>query len=247
MEFADPADEGGLIKADLTWLTSRWSCIYGSGCAGIDRTLPEAGCCALGAHFSDEDDRTRVMQAAQRLGPQQWQFAGQGLELTETDADGEQKTAAHDGGCVFLNRADFFRGPGCALHLLAADEEVSFVTTKPDVCWQLPIRREYEHRNERDGTELLVTVISEYTRAGWGPGGHNFDWYCSANTEAHGATDAVYISGADELTELIGAAAYQVLVEHCQAHLEDQATRRRNGLPVLGEHPATTAARTARE
>lgn len=243
VEFVDPADEAGLIRADLTWLTSRWSCIYGAGCAGIDRALPQAGCCALGAHFSDADDADRVRSAAARLRPEQWQFAGEGLELTEVDADGEEKTAAHDGGCVFLNRGDFHRGPGCALHLLAADEGVSFVQTKPDVCWQLPIRREYEHRSERDGSEVLVTILTEYTRAGWGPGGHNFDWYCSANTEAHTATDAVFVSAAAELTELIGQAAYQVLVEHCEAHLVDLASRRSRGLPVLGEHPATTAAR----
>ena len=34
VEFVDPADTGQLIKADLTWLTSNWTCIFGRGCQG---------------------------------------------------------------------------------------------------------------------------------------------------------------------------------------------------------------------
>ena len=28
VEFVDPAEPHQLIKADLTWLTSRWTCIF---------------------------------------------------------------------------------------------------------------------------------------------------------------------------------------------------------------------------
>ena len=31
----------------------------------------------------------------------------------------------------------------------------------------------------------LRRIIGEYTRADWGPGGHDFPWYCSSNTDAH--------------------------------------------------------------
>ena len=60
VEFTDPADDDQIIRADLTWLTSRWNCIFGSGCAGVDAERPDGGCCTHGAHFSDEDDRDRV-------------------------------------------------------------------------------------------------------------------------------------------------------------------------------------------
>ena len=76
------------------------------------------------------------------------------------------------------------------------------------MCWQLPIRRTYDHVKRPDDTEVLVVSIAEYDRRGWGPGGHDLDWYCSGNTEAHVAADPVYVSNRAELTELMGAKAY---------------------------------------
>ncbi|MGC5412946.1 hypothetical protein ACPXCX_56220, partial [Streptomyces sp. DT225] len=35
VEFPDPADDEQVFRCDLTWLTSRWTCIFGSGCQGI--------------------------------------------------------------------------------------------------------------------------------------------------------------------------------------------------------------------
>ena len=34
IEFVDPADAEHWIRADLTWLCSRWTCIFGRGCHG---------------------------------------------------------------------------------------------------------------------------------------------------------------------------------------------------------------------
>ena len=55
-EFPDPADGDTVYRCDLTWLTSRWTCIFGSGCQGIYADRPDDGCCTLGAHFADADD-----------------------------------------------------------------------------------------------------------------------------------------------------------------------------------------------
>ncbi|MBK5216931.1 MAG: hypothetical protein JJE02_05045, partial [Propionibacteriales bacterium] len=60
VEFANPDDATEVFRCDLTWLTSRWTCIFGSGCNGIYTTSPDAGCCTLGAHFADEEDHQRV-------------------------------------------------------------------------------------------------------------------------------------------------------------------------------------------
>src|SRR5206468_3102076 len=60
VEFPDPADDEQAFRCDLTWLTSRWNCIFGRGCQGIEAGRPNDGCCTLGAHFSDEDDEARV-------------------------------------------------------------------------------------------------------------------------------------------------------------------------------------------
>ena len=44
-EFTDPDDPGQRYRCDLTWLTSRWTCIFGTGCQGIYAEAPDAGCC----------------------------------------------------------------------------------------------------------------------------------------------------------------------------------------------------------
>jgi hypothetical protein len=135
-----------------------------------------------------------------------------------------------DGACIFHNRPGFPGGEGCALHGLALRTGRHFLETKPDVCWQLPIRRTYEHVERADGTEVLTTVIAEYDRRGWGPGGHDLDWYCSGNTEAHIGQKPVYLSNGPELVELMGQAAYDELVRHCEEHLRSRSE--------LAIHPA---------
>jgi hypothetical protein len=98
-------------------------------------------------------------------------------------------------------------------------EGISFIETKPEVCWQLPMRRSYENLEYEDGKERLVVVISEYDRRGWGEGGHDFDWYCSGNTEAHNGANPVYIYAKDELVELIGQKGYDELVKICEERM----------------------------
>ena len=58
VEFPDPGDGDTVYRCDLTWLTSHWTCIFGSGCQGIYADRPDDGCCTLGAHF------TRNLQTA---------------------------------------------------------------------------------------------------------------------------------------------------------------------------------------
>jgi hypothetical protein len=58
-----------------------------------------------------------------------------------------------DGPCVFLNDADFAGGGGCALHAQALRDGVHPLTYKPDVCWQLPVRREQDWIKRPDGTK----------------------------------------------------------------------------------------------
>ncbi len=85
------------------------------------------------------------------------------------------------------------------------------------MCWQLPTRRSYENRTYDDGKEVLVVVIGEFDRRAWGPGGHDLDWSCSGNTEAHVGTEPVYKSNRDELVALLGQPAYDELARHCEA------------------------------
>ncbi|MCW2868244.1 MAG: hypothetical protein JWR20_2432 [Marmoricola sp.] len=240
VEFADPADAEQVFRCDLTWLTSSWTCIFGQGCAGIYADAPDSGCCTLGAHFSDGDDEERVAAWVADLGEDRWEHRSAALDgsgqvardgWVDTDDEGERKTRVVDGACIFHNRKDFAGGYGCALHSLALDRDVHFVETKPDVCWQLPIRRTFRDVERPDGTTYLEVGIGEYDRRGWGAGGHDLDWYCSGNTEAHVGTEPVYLSNATELVALMGHPAYDVLARACEAHLRSRST--------LALHPAS--------
>ena len=220
VEFVDPADRGHLIKADLTWLTSRWTCIFGRGCQGIDASRTDAGCCVHGAHFSEKQDRKRVADWVAKLTPEQWENHRTGHRKGWTEKeDGEVKTRVVKGACIFHNSEGFEGGYGCALHHLAAAEGVSFIETKPEVCWQLPVRRSYENRSVEDGTEYLVIVLGEYQRGDWGAGGHDFHWYCTANTDAHVGSAPVFESNRDEIVALIGEPAYAELARLCRARV----------------------------
>ncbi len=119
VEFADPDHpEKEAWRCDLTWLTSSWTCIYGSGCKGIVADRPDDGCCTHGAHFSDAADEKRVRKWVDLLTPETWQYfdEGQGkkkkkkLDIVERDEDGDRKTRVVDGACIFLNRAGFSGG-----------------------------------------------------------------------------------------------------------------------------------------
>jgi hypothetical protein len=234
VEFLDPDDDAQMFKCDLTWLTSQYTCIFGQGCAGIYAERPDDGCCTHGAHFADKGDEKRVRSFVKQLDPAQWQFHDAGTSSRnawiETDDEGDRKTAVHEGACVFLNRPGFPGGEGCALHGLALRQGRHPLETKPDVCWQLPIRRTFRDVELPDGTAYTEVTIGEYDRRGWGAGGHDFDWYCTGNPEAHVAPEPLYVTSGPELTELMGRAAYDELVDHCEAHL---ASRSR-----LAIHPA---------
>lgn len=218
IEFEDPEDEDQVYRCDLTWLTSRYNCIYGRGCQGIYDTAPNSGCCTLGAHFADKDDLKKTKKYVDMLDDSIWQFRKEGLKNGWTEKeDGETKTRVYKGACIFSNKPDFAGGMGCAFHILAERMGVSHVETKPEVCWQLPIRRSYDEVERPDGTEVLVISIGEYDRRGWGEGGHDLDWYCTGNPEAHNATEPLYKTSKDELVALMSPKAYEILVEYCQA------------------------------
>ena len=207
-------------RCDLTWLTSSWTCIFGNGCAGIHADRPDDGCCTMGAHFTDKDDVRRVKAAVADLDEDEWQYHSVGPRSGWTEKeDGQLKTRVVDGACIFLNRPGFPAGAGCALHQHAVFHGKEPHTLKPDVCWQLPIRRTYRTVELPDDTSYLEISITEYDRRGWGPGGHDLDWYCSGNPAAHVGREPVYRSNAGELRELMGKAAYDELVVRCEAHL----------------------------
>lgn len=256
VEFDDPSHPDQVFRCDLTWLTSGWNCIWGRGCQGIQKGFPQYGCCANGAHFSEKADEKRVAKYVDGLTPETWQHHKTGHKRwIEKDEDGQRKTRIVNEGCIFLNSDDFPGGGGCALHHEAARLNVSISKTKPDVCWQLPIRRDYAWIERPDGEQKLLITIEEYQRSGWGAGGHDLHWYCSSNTEAHTASVPVYVSEREILVELMGRKAYEILKGFCDARIEMLDAARtvakrtvgteqaRKVMLTLSSHPATEANR----
>lgn len=222
IEFADPADVCARVRADLTWLLSSWTCIYGRGCDGVVEGRPDDGCCTHGAFFADEQDEDRTARFAARLKAKHWQYAAVGRregisELDTLEGEPARRTRTVDGACVFLNRPGFAGGEGCALHALALREGLHPLETKPDVCWQLPIHRSQEWVERPDEVSVLVTTIGEFDRRGWGPGGADLHWWCTGSPAAHVGAEPVYLSYGPELTELLGAPAYAELARLCAA------------------------------
>ena len=233
VEFTDPGDPEHVVRADLTWLLSRWTCVYGNGCHGVVEGRADDGCCSHGAFWSDDEDEQRVTRFAAELKKKHWQYADVGRrrgtsEDDELEGEPARRTRTVDGACVFLNRPGFSGGEGCALHAHALRTGRHPLETKPDVCWQLPVRRTQERVVRADDVEVLVDSLGEFDRRGWGPGGEDLHWWCTGSPDAHVGAEPLYLSYGPELTALIGETAYDELVRLC-------AVRAAGGLPP---HPA---------
>jgi hypothetical protein len=233
VSFDDP-DEDRTWLFDVTFLTSRWTCIFGQGCQGVlTGPAPELvqGCCSYGAHFTGPDDVARVEAAAATLEPSHWQHRRQGRQrgVVKTTPKGELVTRMVDGACVFLNRPGFEGGAGCALHRAALERGERPMDLKPDVCWQLPLRAD----DREDDHGHVTTTVGEWGRRQWGAGGAEFHWWCTEAPEAFVGREPVYRAMADELVALVGRQVYDRLV----AHLDGR--RRATTLP----HPAVRRSR----
>ncbi len=234
--FDDPVEEGRRWLIDVTFLMSSWECIYGNGCQGTLTELApemEQGCCSYGAHFADRKDRERTIKMSKRLTDDDWQFAKQGRArgiVAQAGKDG-QRTRLIDDACIFLNRPDFPGGAGCAFHRYALRVGVHFSTTKPEICWQLPLRRDDE--THEDGS--VTSRLTEFSRASWGGGGDDFAWWCTEAPEAFAGKEPVYRSMEHELRAMLG----ETLYEQVAAHLARRAVSFTPPVP----HPARAPVR----
>lgn len=234
--FEDPSGPRRQWRVDVTFLSSSWECIYGCGCQGtLTEPSPELvqGCCSYGAHFADRKDRDHVVRLARKLTDEDWQFARQGRKRGIFATLGKEawRTRLVDDACIFLNRPEFSEGPGCALHRYAMRTGLHHSETKPEVCWQLPLRREDEDQD--DGT--VISTLTEFGRDGWGGGGDDFSWWCTEAPEAFVGTRPVYQSLEPELRSMIGDTLY----ERVARYLDD---RRMSSAPPV-QHPAEVPVR----
>jgi hypothetical protein len=218
VSFEDP-DEDRTWIFDLTFLQSNWSCLYGRGCPGV-LSAPaaelEQGCCSYGAHFTGKADRANVEEKAAQLDKDEWQYARKAKKRGGpifVNKDGETVSRVVDGACIFLNRPDFAGGAGCALHSAALRRGESITDWKPEVCWQVPLRC----ADETDVYGHVTSTIREWKRRDWGPGGQEFEWWCTSDTELADAfigDHPVWVSCREELVAMTSPAAYALLEEY---------------------------------
>ncbi len=231
VSFEDP-DEERTWLFDATFLTSNWTCIYGRGCLGVlTEPAPELvhGCCSYGAHFVDKADLRRVERVAATLTDEEWQFRRKGRNgVVKTNRHGEQVTRLVDGACIFLNRPGFPAGPGCALHQAALRRGERPLDLKPEVCWQLPLRR--EDTVAEDGH--VTSTVCQWDRRHWGEGGSEFHWWCTESPEAFVGDRPVYKEMEGELTAMVGKKIYRRLA----ALLAARGKALAEGVPL--PHPA---------
>src|SRR5205807_6283265 len=147
-----------------------------------------------GAHFTDRQDVARVKQAARKLTAEQWQFRSKAmkdgkLDVVKTTGKGDVVTRLVGDACIFLNRPGFPGGAGCALHRAALERGERPIDLKPDVCWQLPLRR---RDTDADDDGWVTSTIEEWARRHWGAGGDDFHWWCTDAPDAFVGREPVY-------------------------------------------------------
>ena len=219
MNPAEPVEPAGsdwlrVDTAEVDWvvdgafLRSSWTCIWGRGCLGILDEPAEAlgqGCCSVGAHIDGADEARTTATLATVLDPDHFQFHAEAAEGGVFRDPTATNTRVVDGACIFLNRPGFAGGEGCALHLGARADGESPMDWKPSVCWQLPIRVDWETLDS--GRERAT--LRRWSRADWGDDG-DMAWCCTEGERAYVGDHPVIDSLADELTAVLGA---EVMVE----------------------------------
>jgi hypothetical protein len=194
-------------RFDRSFLLSNWTCIWGRGCLGI---LPEPaahlgqGCCSIGADLEDDDEARRISALAATLEPQRFEHHADAVAAGIFADAARNSTRVVDGACIFLNRPGFAGGAGCALHLAADDAGESPVHWKPAVCWQLPIKVDWQP-GEGGGE---VATVRAWSRADWGAEGATMAWCCTEGERAYVGHEPVIDSLRPELEAIVGREVY---------------------------------------
>ena len=202
-----------ITDGDVTWrfdrafLTSNWTCIWGRGCKGILDVPAEdlnQGCCSIGAELADAEEAMTISALAATLDPDLFQHRDAMDDDDVFSDDTRTNTKIVDGACIFLNRPGFEGGEGCALHLGALRADESPTGWKPSVCWQLPLKVDWQVSD--DGSE--TANVRGWERRDWGDEGQTMHWCCTEGPEAFVGVRPVVESLADELVAMVGQEVY---------------------------------------
>ncbi|MFN8024253.1 MAG: hypothetical protein U0Q03_22180 [Acidimicrobiales bacterium] len=192
-----------LWRFERRFLGSNWTCIWGRGCHGIGPARAahlQHGCCSLGAELDGLDEARTVAALASTLSPEVFEHhdvaAREGIASDDTFTN----TRVVAGACIFLNRPGFAGGAGCALHLAAVAAGESPIDWKPSVCWQLPIKVDWEMRDD----DVEIATVRGWARRDWGDDGDTMAWVCTEEPDAYAGDAPVIDTLADELAAITG-------------------------------------------
>jgi hypothetical protein len=208
MDAEEIVDGETTWRFDRSFFTSNWTCIWGQGCLGI---LPEPapelgqGCCSIGADLDADDEAMLISALAATLQPDIFEHHTDAAEGGVFADDTRSSTRVVDGACIFFNRPGFEGGAGCALHLAALAADESPIDWKPSVCWQLPIKVDWEVTD--DGGREVATVRG-WSRHDWGEQGDTMAWCCTEGDRAYVGARPVVESLGDELAAMVGTEVY---------------------------------------
>lgn len=208
MSTYEEIDAGETVwRFDRDFLTSNWTCIWGKGCKGINATADESlghGCCSLGAELDGIDEARDLSAAAATIPAHLFQFHAEASSGSVFADESYSATRVIDGACIFHNRNGFAGGEGCALHLAANYFNESPTDWKPSVCWQLPIKVDWEMRDDN----VEVATVRRWSRADWGDHGTKMAWCCTEGTDAYVGETSVIDSLGDELSKIVGTEVF---------------------------------------
>jgi len=211
-------EDGDTIwRFDRAFLSSNWTCIWGRGCVGILSEPAEhlgQGCCSIGADLDDGDESRLISALAAMIEPERFQHHADAVAGGVFSDDTRRNTRVVDGACIFLNRPGFEGGAGCALHLAAIDADESPIEWKPSVCWQLPVKIDWEpedDHDDRDGNHengREIATVRRWERRDWGSEGTTMAWCCTEGERAYVGTQPVIDALADELEAMVGTEVF---------------------------------------
>ena len=208
MNSYEEIDAGETVwRFDRDFLASNWTCIWGKGCKGINATADESlghGCCSLGAELDGIDEARDLSAAAATIPAHLFQFHAEANSGTVFADESYSATRVVDGACIFHNRNGFAGGEGCALHLAAEYFDDSPTDWKPSVCWQLPIKVDWEMREDN----VEIATVRRWSRADWGDHGTKMAWCCTEGTDAYVGESSVIDSLSHELSGIVGTEVF---------------------------------------
>ena len=192
-----------LWRFEKDFFTSNWTCIWGRGCKGIDvaENIENGfGCCSLGCELDGVDEAMNLSAYAAMIPQHLFQHFDEAQSGGIFKDEKNSATRVVDGACIFLNRPGFSGGAGCALHLGALHFGESITEWKPSVCWQLPIKVDWEMRV----VNVAVATVYRWNRTAWGEVGDDMAWCCTEGTDAYCGDSRVIDSLAEEISGIVG-------------------------------------------